>query len=132
LKDIAETVLIESKIKPVDSYDSPLSETSSNVYLLVGLTCLPEHAPAWIQELTGSHEPLTPPGEKFAVFTVDFEGLTYYSRHEKAWVRFGWDNASRFVGKGSGYGLSDFVKSRIEDAVADYRKANFDLENADQ
>ena len=64
--------------------------------------------------------------------TIDFGGLTYYSRHEKAWVRFGWDNASGFVGKGSGDGLSDLVKSRIEDAVADYRKANFDLENADQ
>jgi len=128
LTEIAESVLAKSNINLVVAYEHALSEVSSNVFLLVTLNCLPERPPDWLA-IPGEQEPapFTPPGENFVVLAVDFGGLTFYSPSKSAWVRFGWDPASGFMGKGSGDTLGNLVKTRIERAVEDYIEANSQL-----
>jgi len=127
LKELAATVLAKSGIKMVESYESPITKVSSNVHLLISLTCLPERLPEWLPNPAGQDSQLTSPGESFVVLAVEFVGLTYYSRTNATWVRFGWEPASGFVGNGSGDTLDILVKPRIEGAVRDFVKANSDL-----
>ena len=128
LMELAETVLARSNIKRVDEYDDHMSDVSSNVYLTISLSCLPENAPEWIQSLRGTEEPLTQPGESFVSLEVNFVGLAFYSPKNTAWVRFGWDAASGFLGKGSGETLGILVEARVREAVQDYLDANSDVE----
>jgi hypothetical protein len=127
LTELAETVLAESGIKMVKSYESPITQVSSNILLLISLTCLPERAPDWLPNPAEQDLQMTSPGENFVVLAVEFGGLTYFSRTDATWVRFGWQPASGFVGKGSGDTLDVLVKPRIEGAVRDFVKANSDL-----
>ena len=45
LQEIADAVLVEKDIRPVRGYESPWSDNSAKVVMLVRLQCLPEQAP---------------------------------------------------------------------------------------